>query len=221
MLRIRKILRRNFVAVFLLTLGVAGLAVSLFLYVHKPTVNKIDTSSPTVDANSIPSSAKPTRQAVANYSVPPANPKYIAIPAIHVANTPVIKLGLQGNGAIATPNNIYLTGWYDASSKPGQKGAMFIYGHVSSWTANGVFYDLKNLHVGDAITITRGDNTTYTYKVLSSKTYPYNKVDMSRVLSPVEPNKPGLNLMTCTGKLIKGTSQFDQRLVVFTTLVGD
>ncbi|MEI9913455.1 MAG: class F sortase [Candidatus Saccharibacteria bacterium] len=60
----------------------------------------------------------------------------------------------------------------------GQAGAMFIYGHVSSWTADGIFFNLKKLVQGDKIVITRGDNKTYTYQVVSTKIYPYNNVDM-------------------------------------------
>jgi len=129
-----------------------------------------------------------------------------------------VQLGLTGSNQVATPDNIYDTGWYNGSAKPGQSGAMFIYGHVSSWTADGVFFNLKRLKVGENITITRGDNTTYTYQVVSSKIYPYNNVNMQEVLSPINASKPGLNLMTCTGSLIKGTSEFSERLVVFTSL---
>jgi LPXTG-site transpeptidase (sortase) family protein len=124
------------------------------------------------------------------------------------------------SGQIAVPDNIYDTGWYDGSSKPGQPGAMFIYGHVSSWTADGVFYNLKKLKTGDQIIVTRGDNTTFTYQVSLTKIYPYNNVDMNTVLAPVNPAKPGLNLMSCTGQVIKGTSEFNERLVVFTSLIS-
>jgi sortase A len=132
-----------------------------------------------------------------------------------------LKLGLTSGGAIAVPDNIYDTGWYDGSSKPGQSGAVFIYGHLSSWTADGVFYNLKKLKPRDDVIITRGDNTTYTYRVITSKVYPYNNIDMDQVLAPINPNKPSLNLMTCTGEVIKGTSEFNERLVVFTSLVSD
>jgi LPXTG-site transpeptidase (sortase) family protein len=152
--------------------------------------------------------------------VPPNNPKYIAIPAINISNTPILRLGLLKSGAIGTPDNIYDTGWYDGSSLPGQSGAMFIYGHVSSWTADGIFYNLKKLTPGDKITITTGNNTTYTYQVMGTKVYPYNNVDMNQVLSPIDASKPGLNLMTCTGQIIQGTSEFNERLVVFTSLVN-
>ena len=170
-------------------------------------------------SRSAPSSVKPRAQTVASYSVPPTHPKYKNIPAIAVANTRILQLGLLSNDSIAVPDNIYDTGWYDRSSKPGQTGAMFIYGHVSSWTADGVFYKLKELTAGDKIIITSGDNTTYTYQVVSTKIYPYNNVDMNQVLAPIESNTPGLNLMTCTGQIIRGTSEFSERLVVFTSLV--
>lgn len=171
-------------------------------------------------SKSAPSSLKPPTQAVVTYTVPPTDPRYIAIPAIGIPNTPVLKLGLLASGAIAVPDNIYETGWYDGSAQPGQSGAMFIYGHVSSWTANGIFYNLKKLVPGDQVTITRGDAATYTYKVVSIKIYPYNDVDMNQVLAPVDPKQPGLNLMTCTGQVMKGTSEFNERLVVFTSLVS-
>jgi LPXTG-site transpeptidase (sortase) family protein len=125
----------------------------------------------------------------------------------------------MANGEITTPDNIYDTGWYEDSAKPGQNGAMFIFGHVSNWTANGVFYNLGKLKKGDQVTITRGDNRQFTYRFVSSVTYPHDKVDMHAVLSPIDPSTPGLNLMTCSGHIIKGTSEFDKRLVIFMTLV--
>jgi sortase (surface protein transpeptidase) len=167
-----------------------------------------------------PSSVKLKPQIVATYTVPPTDPKYIAIPAIGISNTPILKLGLTSSGVIAVPDNIYETGWYDSSSKPGQAGAMFIYGHVSSWTADGIFYNLHKLQPGDDISITRGDNTTYTYRVIKSLVYPYNAVPMSTVLNTVSDATSGLNLMTCTGQVIKGTSEFNERLVVFTSLIS-
>jgi len=164
-----------------------------------------------------PSSKKPTVAAVASYSVPPANPKYITISAINV-NARVDEIYLNANNQIEAPSNIYDSAWYNSSSLPGQKGAMFIDGHVSSWTADGVFYNLKKLVAGEHIVITRGDNTKYTYVVNAVKIYPYNNVDMTQVLAPYTPNTAGLNLMTCTGQVIKNTSNFNERLVVYSTL---
>lgn len=195
--------------------GLVGLFVAGWLYIHRP----VPADQLMVNVADAPSSEKPSRKAVDNYSVASDVPKYINMPAIGVSKTRVETLGLKDSQQIATPNNIYDAGWYKDSAKPGQKGAIFVYGHVSSWTANGAFHDLKKLHPGDQVTVTRGDNKNFTYQVVRSKTYPHNKVDMDAVLSPADPHKPGLNLMTCTGHIIKDTSEFDERLVVFTSLV--
>lgn len=165
-----------------------------------------------------PSSKKLSDNFINSYSVPPFSPKYITIPSINLSNTPIYPLGINKDNQISAPDNIYKAGWYTGSAKPGQSGAMFIYGHVSSWTATGAFYNLKNLKPGDKIIITTGANKTYSYKVISKQVYDHNKVDMKKVLAPIDPNRPGLNLMTCTGQIIKGTSEFNQRLVVYTTL---
>jgi len=36
-------------------------------------------------------------------------------------------------------------------------------------------------------------------------------------LSPIDPTKPGLNLISCTGDVISGTSKFNERIIVFAT----
>ena len=169
-------------------------------------------------SNNVPSSTKPSSKVVASYQVAPTLPKYIIIPAIHV-NARVTQISTNPKNQIEAPGNIYDVGWYKKSSLPGQLGAMFIDGHVSSWTANGVFYNLKQLAPGDKIQIVRGDNKTFTYVVKQLKTYSASNVDMTQALAPFTPGGAGLNLMTCTGKVITGTSEFNERLVVYSVLM--
>jgi hypothetical protein len=38
---------------------------------------------------------------------------------------------------------------------------------------------------------------------------------MTAALSPINPHKPGLNLITCTGNVIAGTNEFSERIIVF------
>ena len=212
----KKFVNRKIVAWVLIGLGLIGLVVSGVLLLSSRNNPK---PPPGISLTHAPSAVKPTPKAVAAYTVAPDLPKYITIPTISVNEARVVGLGLLKDGEISNPDNIYDAGWYKASAKPGQAGAMFIYGHVSSWTANGVFYNLKKLKAGNQIIISRGDDQTFTYQVVTSKTFPRDAVDMNAVLAPVDPNKPGLNLMTCTGKVIPGTSDFTERLVVFTSLV--
>ena len=58
-------------------------------------------------------------------------PVRIEIPALHVS-APVMRLGVAANGTVQVPplENHNLTGWYDHSVTPGQRGSSVILGHV-------------------------------------------------------------------------------------------
>ncbi len=167
-------------------------------------------------SHTVPSTTKPSPSAFDTYTVAANLPRYIFIPKLSVKAI-IRQLGLTSSGQLATPNNVYDAGWYTKSSTPGQPGATVIDGHVSSWTTNGVFYGLKTLQPGDAIQIERGDGTILNYSVIKKQVYGYQQVDMSALLSPINTGKPGLNLITCTGDVIKGTNDFTERVVIFTT----
>lgn len=204
-----------------------GIAIGLLLVgagigIHDRRTNKLANQHATklvYEANhninhTVPSTTKPALDAFASYTVAANLPRYIFIPKLSVQAI-VRPLGLTANGQLATPDNVYDTGWYTGSSTPGQPGAMVIDGHVSSWTTNGVFYGLKTLEAGDTIQVEQGDGVIINYSVVEKRVYDYQQVDMSAVLSPVDTSKPGLNLITCTGDVIKGTNEFDERIVIF------
>lgn len=211
--------KRQRVAWLLILIGAALVILAAFVY-YKQTLSPQAPSGDNQTQAGQPSAVKPKRNEIDSYQVAPLLPRYISIPSIKVGKTRVIQLGLTKNNQIAVPSNIFDAGWYNNSSRPGDNGAMFIYGHVSSWQADGIFYNLNKLRPGDKIVVTRGDNKQYTYQVDSTKVYSHDSVDMKAVLSPVNSSRPGLNLMTCTGTVIKGTSEFSERLVVFTSLVN-
>jgi sortase (surface protein transpeptidase) len=218
----RRILHLKLLSWLLIVAGVTGLVAAAVLFVGQSRPPQVHTHGPGhVAVDAAPSAVKPSAEAVGGYDVVPTLPKYITIPALGVEKTRVLHLGLKQNNEIATPDNVFDTGWYRGSVKPGEAGAMFMYGHVSTWEAKGVFYDLKKLRPGDTVTVTRGDNKTFTYLIVSTKRYPHDKVNMQEVLVPVEGSAAGLNLMTCAGKVLAGTNDFSERLVVFTRLVKD
>ena len=163
------------------------------------------------------STNKPSADDLANYVVAPNMPRYLIISKLGV-DSRIKPLGVSDSDQLQAPTNVYDTGWYNASSLPGQPGAMLIDGHVSSWTAHGVFYGIKTLVAGDQIKVIRGDGTTFTYTVVKSQIYNANQVDMQAAITPVIAGKPGLNLMTCTGDVIAGTSEFNERIIVFASL---
>jgi len=165
-----------------------------------------------------PSTTPPSSKSVSSYTVGPNMPRYLDIPKLSV-HARVLSLGMKNDGSLATPGNVFDVGWYDSSSLPGQPGAVLLDGHVSSWTTHGVFYGIKTLVAGDTVQITRGDGTVFTYKVIRTQTYDSDSVDMNAAMNPVTLGKPGLNLITCTGKVKPGTSEFNQRVMVFTEQV--
>jgi sortase (surface protein transpeptidase) len=164
--------------------------------------------------SAVPSTTKPSVQAVSQYVVAPDLARYLKIPKLGV-NARVMQVGVTKTGALGTPSNVYDTAWYTGSAKPGQPGATLIDGHVSSWTTRGVFYGIKTLIDGDMIQIVRGDGAILNYQVVKTQVYGASSVDMQAAVTPITPGKSGLNLITCTGQVEKGTSEFNERVIVF------
>lgn len=164
-----------------------------------------------------PSTKEPSKDEFAAYTVAAGLPRYLYIPKIDVKSI-IRQVGLTIGGAVGTPTNIYDTAWYIGSAKPGEAGAAMIDGHISSGKAGGVFYYLDKLQPGDPILVERGDGQTLRFIVVRSQTMKVEDVDMQQVLAPVNAGKPGLNLITCIGNIIKGTSRYDSRIVVYAEL---
>lgn len=164
--------------------------------------------------SAIPSTVKPTTTLAAQTSVQSSLPSYLVIPKIAV-DARVYPVGLDSTGALETPTNVFDTAWYNQSALPGNPGATLIDGHISSWTSQGVFYNLKLLLPGDGISIQRSDGKTINYTVIKSQVYAASNVDMNAAVTSVEPNKSGLNLISCDGSVVSGTNDFNERIIVF------
>ncbi len=205
--------------------GLAGLIFMIGVLVSLDTVKTNHDATAQVSALSkqassgqnspVPATAKPSSQTLSQYTVAPDLPRYLKISKLGV-DARVRQVGLNQDGSLAAPSNVYDAAWYTASARPGQAGATLIDGHVSSWTTRGVFYGLSKLVAGDTVQIVRGDGTVLNYKVIKTVIYPADKVDMQAAMTPVTAGKSGLNLITCSGQVQKGTSQYKQRLIVFT-----
>ncbi len=171
--------------------------------------------TPTPDEPKVvpPSTVKPAPTVVRTYTVPPANPRYLDIPKLKVHGR-VLALGVDRKNELKAPYGIYDAGWYDASAKPGENGAMLVDGHSGIGRTRGIFHDLTKLVPGDDIVVQRGDGQTFTYKVVDVKVQDVGQVDMSTLLVSADTAKPGLNLITCAGDQIPGTFSLKQRVVV-------
>lgn len=180
----------------------------------KAQVKQLQSAAQTSDdAGDAPTSEKPSVAAVNGYTVAPSLARYLDIPKLGV-HARVRPLGIKNNNTLKAPTNGYDVGWYDASSRPGENGAMLIDAHSNVLGTPAVFARLGKLVAGDALKITRGDGAVLTYIVRTVQTVDDDKVDMSSLLISADTAKPGLNLVTCAGDVIPGTLHLDKRTLV-------
>jgi len=190
----------------------------------KALSDKVDASTDVVNeslgatdsSGAVPSEEKVPEAVINSYRPPADEPRYIYIPKIKNSKTRVLKMGVGKDGAVQTPRTTWDTGWFEDSSKPGDKvGAGLIVGHVSGLTGGGVFYNLYRMTEGDEIIVETGDGTKYTYKVVSKEEVPADSINMNNYLVSKDIDKPGLTIMTCAGEFNPTTQTFDNRLAVF------
>lgn len=161
-------------------------------------------------------------QQIADHQVQADYPKTIEIPALKI-KARVMPMGLNPDKTIQAPTNINDAGWYKGSAKLGVKNgsqASFIDGHDIGRIGRGIFYGLKDAKSGDEIIIEKGDGNKLTYRIVKTETVALNDVDMNKVLTSINTGKPGLNLMTCDGAVVRQDGKVTQshRLVVYSVL---
>lgn len=178
----------------------------------KAQVKQLQKASASAESDT-PTAEKPSTAAVSGYAVAPNLARYLDIPKLSV-HARVIPLGVKSDNTLKAPRNGYDVGWYDASSRPGENGAMLIDGHSNVLGKRAVFAKLGKLAVGDELKVTRGDGKVFSYRVRTVEIVDNKKVDMSSLLISADTAKPGLNLITCAGDVIPGTLHLDKRALV-------
>ena len=147
---------------------------------------------------------------------PAAPPVRLQIPAIHVSAR-IVDEGLDADGALQVPPltdaGVREAGWYDLGPAPGQVGSAIIAGHVDSYQAPGVFYDLGRLAPGNAVEVTLANGETVHYTVSSVHEYPKAHFPASEVYGP-EPY-PALRLITCGGAFDAATGHYLSNIVAY------
>lgn len=193
--------------------GVSSILTNRSVAKAAQTVQTMGQSSDVLADGQVPDETELTEDVVAAHTAAPDAPKLLTIPSIQV-KARVLPMATDKTGKLAAPRNIFDTGWFTESSKPGENGAMLIDGHASGLSKVGVFSRLKELKTGDVISVTRGDNRTYNYTVVNSKVFDDKNVDMNSAMVSTNTAKSGLNLITCTGNA-KPNGDYDKRLIVY------
>ncbi len=207
--------------IFVLGLGVSisGMMTNKKVEVQVKTMQKAAAQAAPGSAPAVapPSTEKPTETAVRTYVAPPDVPRYIDIPKLKV-HARVRSVGVDRKNQLIAPLSIHDTGWYNASSKPGENGAMLVDGHSGLGNIHGVFARIAELGAGDVVSITRGDGQVFSYKVVHVEIVDVENVPMNSLLVSKNTAKPGLNLITCAGDEIPGTFTLKQRALVYAVM---
>ena len=116
------------------------------------------------------------------------------------------------------PTQSYETAWYKFGPSPGDAGDSVIDGHLDWYdTSRAVFYNLKNLKIGDDIEVQRLDGVTHHFKVSRVQSVAYNATVPGLFVSG---GPPRLSLITCGGTWDMRLGQYLQRTIVDSTLVS-
>jgi hypothetical protein len=156
----------------------------------------------------------------------PGKPMHITIPSIGL-DWPVIAVGRDATGAMAAPQGPESAAswhegfWWQYGFLTGQHGNAVIAGHVDDVDGNLTpFAHISALSPGDLVTVQTDAGSTLRFQVTGVGSVP-NPVGgpsdptIASIFGPA--TTANLNLITCTGDWVG--NEFDQRLVVYTTLV--
>ncbi|MDR0397677.1 MAG: class F sortase [Candidatus Nomurabacteria bacterium] len=183
---------------------------------NRPERKKIINNSATASQQEIDETV-PTEQEVVEYVVPAEKPRYLSVTSLGITNARVREIGIDENGKLGAPTNIFDVAWYRGSALPGSgSGALLIDGHNGGPTLDGVFKKLNQLSEGAIITIERGDGARFSYRVAEKHIMTVAETDayMAVMLTSISASKEGLNLITCTGNWVQAQQTYDQRVVI-------
>ena len=146
-------------------------------------------------------------------------PTRIRIPKATVDASFEAPLGIQDNGEIAVPEEFETVGWYKYGPTPGELGPAVILGHVDSYMGPAVFYNLRDLEVGDEILIDREDGSTAVFRVTRLETHAQSGFPTAEVYGDID--HAGLRLITCSGVYDHGIKRYSHNLIVFAEFVEE
>jgi sortase A len=127
-------------------------------------------------------------------------PVRISIPRIGV-DAPIVVLGLDSGNYPDVPDSGSEVAWYTFSTPPGEGSNAVFSGHVDWYywgmPAEGVFYHLRELQLGDEISLEREDGSQIRYAVTGNVAVAYDDPNVVKVMQPTV--KDVITLITCGG----------------------
>ncbi len=163
-----------------------------------------------------------------NGIVPSSGPRFdttweIILPSAGI-RAAVVQVGLTPNGAMGSPDNPFVFGWFNRSAIPGQQGNALFGGHrdyedVEGNIDVGVGWEMDETRVGDQL-IMRNAATDryYIYDVVETATIKPDSSDAVRYLS--QTRESVVTLITCSGDFDEDTHSYEDRIVIVALLTA-
>lgn len=127
-------------------------------------------------------------------------PVRINIPSIGV-DAPITAMGLDSRSYPEVPDSGGDVVWYTFSASPGQGSNAVFSGHVDWYywgkPGEGVFYHLRELQIGDEISLDLEDGSQVRYSVAGNVAVAYDDPNVIDVMDPT--TKDVITLVTCGG----------------------
>ncbi|MEZ4520790.1 MAG: sortase [Thermomicrobiales bacterium] len=146
-----------------------------------------------------------------------AVPVALRIPRISIS-APVVPVGLNERGEMASPTGYEEIGWWQHGAAPGDFGRAVLAGHVDSPTGEAIFYRLDQLAPGDEIFVSSqdGDGRELRFVVSGAALYHIDHAPVDHIFGPSTDRE--LILITCGGTFDHDNGFYLYRRVVFAKL---
>jgi sortase (surface protein transpeptidase) len=169
-------------------------------------------------APAAPATQAPTRVVADGGALTPsALPLRVRVPAIGV-DSPLVRLGVDGTGALVPPAGYDRAGWFPGASAPGEVGPAVVAGHVDSREGPAVFWRLRELTAGDEVLVDRDDGTTARFVVTGVGRYAKDDFPTAAVYGPTP--RAELRLVTCGGEFDRDRRSYTDNVVVTAVLAA-
>jgi hypothetical protein len=161
-------------------------------------------------SHAAPASRTVTLSAAA--AAPVRAPVRLRVPSVGL-DTPLTAIDLDAAGALVPPSDDTVAGWYRSGPAPGEVGPAVLTGHVDNVAGPAVFFRLRDVAVGDPISVTRTDGTTVRFTVTRVARFPKGAFPTAEVYAPTP--RPELRLITCGGAFDPTARSYLDNVVVY------
>ena len=161
-----------------------------------------------------------------NGVVPSSGPRFdthweLILPSAGI-RAAVVQVGLTPDGAMGSPDNPFVVGWFNRSAPPGDLGNALLGGHRDYQDRDGnidigVCWELDETRVGDQlIMFDQSQDRYYVYDIVDKATIRPDSTEAVKYLS--QTRESVVTLITCSGDFDEETHSYEERIVVVALL---